>query len=84
MMMMMMMMMMRVVVVVLLLLKASTTTATTTTTPRLAKDHDRLPGWRGETHSVEETLKRTRKERREQKCLEQLKTRRMAFFASEP
>ena len=53
-------------------------TTTTTTSWRLAKDHDRLPGWRGETHSVEETLKRTRKERREKKCLEQLKTRGMA------
>ena len=37
-----------------------------------AHDHDRLPGWHGEIHSVEDTIARRKQELRKTRCLERV------------
>jgi len=54
--------------------EGATTRGTSTTTTR-ARDHDRLPGWHGEIHSVNDALAEARKKRRERARLDAMRLR---------
>ena len=55
---------------------------TSTTTTTRARDHDRLPGWHGEIHSVNDALAEARKKRRERARLEAIHRRVLSLPSS--
>ena len=55
--------------------EGATTRGTSSTTTTRARDHDRLPGWHGEIHSVNDALAEARKKRRERARLDAMRLR---------
>ena len=62
--------------------EGATTRGTSTTTTTRARDHDRLPGWHGEIHSVNDALAEARKKRRERARLDAMRLRVLSLPSS--
>jgi len=62
--------------------EGATTRGTSSTTTTRARDHDRLPGWHGEIHSVNDALAEARKKRRERARLDAMRLRVLSLPSS--
>ena len=62
--------------------EGATTRGSSTTTTTRARDHDRLPGWHGEIHSVNDALAEARKKRRERARLDAMRLRVLSLPSS--